>query len=321
MILATDGVEVAREALTNLRAQTAAARIEVLLVTPPGDPHEEPVDGLDVFHSVRIIEADTTSSTPRARGIAFAAARAPVVAMTETHCFPEPDWAVALIAAHRGPWAAVGPELHNANPNSLRSWANLIVDYGPWLAPMDPGPVDDLPGHNSAYKRAVLIDEYGDELGRLFESETVLHWELRSRGYGLYLESGARTHHRNHDRPFPAMVEHFNAGRGFGALRSRNWSPARRALYAIASPLIPPIRLRRMLGHIRRTRRRDLLPGVLPMMVGSLVAHAVGEMIGYLSGPGRAAKVTAKYELHRESYVNDVGASVDGDARKAARMG
>ena len=36
--------------------------------------------------------------------------------LCEDHCFPADGWAEALVAAHQGPWAAVGPAFLNANP-------------------------------------------------------------------------------------------------------------------------------------------------------------------------------------------------------------
>jgi hypothetical protein len=228
------------------------------------------------------------------------------VAMAETHCFPEPQWAEALIDAHRGPWAAVGPVFENENPDRGTSWANLLVDYGPWLAPVAPESTDDLPGHNSSYKRSLLL-EYGDDLPQLFESESILHWDLRSRGHRLFAQPAAKVRHRNMTPVIPSLVANFHAGRLFGALRSRDWKPARRALYTIASPLIPVIRFGRLYRRVRRTGRRHVLPGgTLPALLGFLIAHATGEMFGYLTGrPGTATREMTKYELNKNVYVEE----------------
>src|SRR5437588_133855 len=82
--------------------------------------------------------------------------------------------AQALLAAHRGPWAAVGPVVRNANPSTSVSWADFLIGYGPWCDPAPAGDLDHLPGHNSSYKRAILLD-YGSELEGLLEAESVLH--------------------------------------------------------------------------------------------------------------------------------------------------
>ena len=308
MILVTDGLETARETLSHLRAQTAAGRIELVLTMPDGEAAENGERALAGFHSTRVVPSDPQNGTAVARAAAIVQARAPVVVLAETHCFPEPEWADMLIAAHREPWAAVGPEIDNDNPDKASSWGNLLVDYSPWLAPATRGPTNDLPGHNSSYKRALLLD-YGDDLPRLLESETILHWDLRGRGHQLYVETRARTRHRNITRPVPSLFEHFHNGRTFGALRSRDWHPARRIFYAAASPLIPILRLGRILREIRRTKRRELLPDVLPTVLGALIAHGVGEFTGYLLGSGRSTEEMAKYEIYRDRYVAEISAS------------
>jgi hypothetical protein len=304
VILATDGFELAREVIGHLRQQTVQDRIELVIATPGGNLDGAGQEDLAGFHSVRVVDAEPRESAPVARAAAVRATQAPVVAMAETHCFPDPGWAEALILAHRGPWAAVGPEIDNENPERPASWANLYVDYAAWLAPATSGPVDDLPGHNTSYKRELLIG-YGDQLGRMMLSESIMHQDLRSRGHRLYQEAAAKARHRNIDRPIPALIEHFHNGRCFGSLRSRDWHPLRRAIYAAASPLIPLIRLRRIVREVRRTNRTHILPRALPMMVASLSWHAAGEMLGYLTGAGDAARGMAKYELDRDVFVAD----------------
>lgn len=72
-------------------------------------------------------------STARARAAGVRAATAPVVALAEDHAFPAPGWAEAFIERHGEGWAAVGPVISNANPRSATSWANLLIEYAPWL--------------------------------------------------------------------------------------------------------------------------------------------------------------------------------------------
>jgi hypothetical protein len=319
VILATDGVPPARRVISHLQAQTARDRLELVLVTPSANlPGEVPE--LPGFQSVKFVEADTTSSTPAARAAGVRAATAPVVVMAETHCFPEVGWAEALIAAHRGPWAAVGPEIENENPNRPTSWGNMLVDYSPWVAPAGRGPVEDLPGHNTSYKRSLLL-VYGPELDRLLESETVMHWDLRSRGHRLFLEPAAKVRHRNVTRLAASVVEHFHNGRVFGALRARDWSPARRAAYAAGCPLMPLLRLSRILRHARRAGWARVLARALPVMLAALCAHAAGELVGYAAGSGNAVRRMAPYELHRDRYLEEVGGddAIPGRPRQGAR--
>jgi Glycosyl transferase family 2 len=301
MILPTNGLEPIRVVLGKLREQTAADRIELLIVTP-AETAAEVAEEVNGFLATRVVEFDTPRSAAAARAAGVRAARAPVVAMVETHCFPEPDWAAALIDAHREPVAAVGPVVDNENPERPSSWATLFIDYAEWLAPAERGLVDHLPGHNTSYKRDLLVG-YGDRLEEMLEAETILHWDLRARGERLLLEPRARVWHRNVTRWSAAIDDHFQMGRTFGAARARRWPAPRRALYSASAPLILLVRLRRILAEIRRTGRGDIIPRALPMMLSALASHAVGESVGYLAGPGRSMSRMAPYEIHRDRYV------------------
>jgi hypothetical protein len=301
VVLITDGVEMIDEVLGHLRAQTVADRIELVVVAVPGTvPADSP--SIEGFGWVQVVDSESRSSPPVARASGLRAAQAPVVVFGETHCFPQPEWAESLLEAHRGPWVAVGPEIGNENPDTTTSWALLCVDYSPWLAPQTSRPVEDLPGHNSSYKRAALL-ELGADLDRMFESESILHGELKDRGYRLYVESRASVRHRNITQVRHGLIEHFHNGRCFGGLRSRSWSPWLRALYAAGSPLIPLIRLRRLLKDVRGRTPDGVLARALPVIVLMLAVHASGEMWGYISGSGKAVAGMAGYELDRDMYA------------------
>ena len=76
-----------------------------------------------------------------------------------------------------------------------------------------------LPGHNSSYKRAVLV-EYGDDLVRLMEAETILMWDLRAKGQRLLLDPTARTAHMNFGLWSSRVRVMFLNGRAFAHTRS-----------------------------------------------------------------------------------------------------
>jgi hypothetical protein len=229
------------------------------------------------------------------------AAAAPVVAMGETHSYPQPGWAEALIETHRGPWGGVGPAIVNANPRSTIGWSNLLLDYGPWVEAADAGPADDIPGHNGSFKREALL-EYGPRLEAMMESDSQLVADLRARGHRLYLEPRARTAHLNVSRPGPWMLERVAAGREFAGLRCARWSRVRRAAYAFGSPLIPAVRLVRVVAQLRWRGALGLLPRVFPALAVALVFSAAGEAIGYAAGRGSPRRLY-EMELHRVRYV------------------
>ena len=240
----------------------------------------------------------------RARAAGVRAARAPIVVFAETHSFPQPGWADALLEAFDGSdRVAVGPAVVNANPGTLRSWVALFMDYGPWLEPIDEREDCDLPGHNSAFRRDTLLAR-GDGLAQALRSDMLLASELRQTGHRVRLEPRARTAHVNVTRPASWPVERIGAGRVFAAARAASWPRRRRAAFAVAAPLIPLVRLPRVLADVRRTRPGGAPgPRVLPLLLAGLALSALGEALGYAAGAGRSAATVEEMELHRLGHL------------------
>jgi hypothetical protein len=291
------------ELLLALGAQTARERLE-LVVTAPAGVAVLPPDGEELLGAVRRVEIDGGQSLAVARAAGVRAATTPLVVFTENHSFPEPGWAQALIDAHAGPWAAVGPAMLNATPDEPRTWGQLLVDYGPWVAPVRAGPVDDVPGHGSCYKRALLLD-YGDELESMLAAEWNLHRDLRARGHRLYLEPAAATRHLNMTRVAPSFHMWRHYSQDLASIRARRWPARRRVVYALAAPAILAKRLATTLRHLARVGRLGTLPAALAPMLASLTGSAVGELVGYASRRRASDQAAlAHYDLHRERYVD-----------------
>lgn len=297
-----DNAETIRRTVEALAAQTVAHLLELVIVAPNGRLRLDvlPVEGFAGIQLVPIGEM-TTSNAARVAGIR--AARAPIVALAEDHCFPSPTWAASLLAAHDQGCAAAGPVLSNANPGSAVSWSNFLAEYGHWVGKAA-GEIDHLPGHNSSYCRALLL-ELSHELVPLMEAEIVLQAELRRRGHRLLLAPAAQADHYNFSLWTSSVLLRFNGGRLFAGHRIRGWGWGRRLMYAAGAPLIPLVRTFRIVRSARNCtelpmRRRRLLPVVLVL----LVIDAAGELVGYLTGPGRAGATLAGIEFHRERYMN-----------------
>jgi hypothetical protein len=252
---------------------------------------------------VKTISIESMTSTAAARAAGIRAASALLVALAEDHSFPQPDWAEQFIAAHKGPWAVVGPAVGNANPDSALSWTNLTIEYGSWIDPATSGVAEHLPGHNSCYKRAILL-EYGDDLEAMLEAESVLHWDLRSKGHRLYFDADIKTFHLNYSLFGPSMVLRFLGGRLFAAARSRGWTVWRRLFYVLSSPLIPLLRGRRILNDLWRTRQYSgFMPKMLGLLALLLASDALGEMCGYLFGSGNEMARLSEMEFRRQRFM------------------
>jgi hypothetical protein len=198
----------------------------------------------------------------------------------------------------------VGPAILNANPQNSISWADLLMGYGPWIEPAPAGEVDFLPGHNSSYKRELLL-QYGPALDAMLEAETVLHWDLRAKGHRLYLEPAAQTAHTNFSLASSWLNACFHSGRTFAATRAQQggWSWLRRLAYAGGSPLIPLVRLWRILCDLSRPGRPlGLGIRVAPQLLLGLSVDGLGQMVGYAFGAGAARQRLMEYEFHRDRH-------------------
>ncbi len=303
VIITPDRFDTIRRTIAHLRAQSVRDQLEVVIVAPSAEELEADDLELAPFHAVQVVEVGHLGSVGEANAAGVRRARAPVVAFVEEHSYPHPGWAEALIRKHRQPWAAIGPVVSNANEDSLVAWADFVIAYGPWMDPSRAGVRDFLPGHNSSYK-VVLLLEYGPELDGMLESETTLHSSLRQKGHQLYLEPGARISHLNYENLSVWIRAQYLSGRAFAADRSEHWPSTHRLLYAVGGPLIPLVRLRRILSQMREARR-PLPPSatVLPALVLGLAVSAVGEMIGYCWGAGDAVQRRWDLEFHRVRHL------------------
>ena len=290
--------------LASLLEQEGIERLEILIYDlAPGSP--EPIPGSD--HPSVIVERlppESLFSAAKARGVE--AARAPVVAFIEEHCRALPGWAAALIAAHhRGPYAGVGPEVHNGNSNVPFSRSIHVVNYQMFYPGAARGERGMLPGHNSSWKRQALL-AYGDRLEEYLRAEIVLHLRLVADGYWLLLEPAAKLAHWNESDLKSASRGRYLWNRIYAHQRAKafGWSMARRWSYILATPLIPLYSVVRLILWLAR-HRPDLLPTAMlgvPRISIAAIAAAWGHSAGLLWGTGDADARFTWFEMneHRD---------------------
>ena len=80
----------------------------VLPASAEGGIRREDLDG---FRHVRIVPLDAVETLAPARAAGVRAASAPIVFIGETHIYPQPGWADALLAAFEEPWTAIVPAI------------------------------------------------------------------------------------------------------------------------------------------------------------------------------------------------------------------
>jgi GT2 family glycosyltransferase len=295
----------AEECLRSILQQVSADRVEVLLFNLAKSPAAA-VAGSD-HPSVRVIELPPGTPFASARAEGVRRARAPFVAFLEEHCRVKAGWIDALLAAHAGPWAGVGGEVHNGNPETPMSETIALMTYASWQPPAcRDEDAAHLPGHNASFRRDRLL-ELGEELELLLVSDINLHRRLRTAGERLLLDPAVKFEHINPTGLGSVARGYFLWHRLYGWSRARvfRWPARRRFLYVALTPVIPLYFLLRLHREIRRLRP-DLLDrfrhGLLLMWAMQMFC-AVGQGVGLLFGPGDALKGFTRYELNEPRPV------------------
>jgi hypothetical protein len=297
IVVAAGYSECLRWTLDRLRAQTIASELECILVTRSKGGLALAADAARGLHSLRVVEDGAMDDAGRAKAAGVRVAKAPLVAFVEDHSYPDPGWAEALVKAYASaPVAAVGPVVLNANPNSHASWGCFLVYYGMFMQAQAPEHVRHLPGNQSSYRKEVLL-AYGSRLPDMMQAEFTLQAELRAAGMALRQEPAAKVFHLNYSRIGPAVREYYLASRVFAAQRRHGWAAARRLLYVCGSPLLPLIRVKRILAQARAAGLSvGVTAGALAPAMLILCAGAAGESLGYALGPGGAKAALMRFE-------------------------
>jgi hypothetical protein len=284
IVVAMSGCSSVHNLIEHLRDQTVVDKIELIILTA----HEselffegeemEPFFGIQVSH----VDSELSLGEVKAAGLKFA--NAPVVVFLEDHVFPEAGFTEAIVKAHGKGCAAVGPVMRNANPVSKVSWAQFLIFFYPWVEPASKREVDQLTWNSSSYNKELLL-EFASDLPNLIRAESLLQAQFRMKGHRIILEPDAVCYHYNFSRLKPWLLEIFNVGRVFAFHRSRHWGILRRLSYCLGAPLIPLIKLGRILPCVRKVPLGDeRLLKILPFMMVGLWVNAAGEMLSYALG-------------------------------------
>jgi hypothetical protein len=301
VIVLTDRFATIQRVVDHLSAQTIAGDIELVIGCPVRDELQMPTDVTFSLARVTVIEVPLLPAGT-ARATAVRAASAPVVVIGETHAFPAPEWASLLVHAHLGSWGSVAPGMVNANPETARSWAAFLMDYGRWLAVRPKGQIAEPPAYNASWKLAALLS-VGERLPAMLDPAGALDSALAKEGR-FHHEPRAHVEHLNVVSPKAWMVERYCGGRLLGAHRRRRWPLWRRVIYAGGSWLIPIVLLLRSRQALTLARRTTRIPrGTFPILVAASLLWALGEGLGYLAGPGQAEARMMEYEVNKEKYA------------------
>jgi hypothetical protein len=226
------------------------------------------------------------------RACAVRSARGDVIALTEDHCAPQPDWCAQVLQAHAAPHPAIGGAVEKG-PDTALNWAIYLCDYGRYMNPVREGPTGLLTDCNVTYKRAALAAI--ESIWRDEFHEPQVHAAMQARGGKLWLSPKIVVRQQRSLGWRAALRERLAFGQLFAATRPAARGLARRAVFAGLALALPPIIIARIgLNVLGRRRHLVEFARALPALLVVTCAWAVGEFAGYVTGRPPASLAAAK---------------------------
>ncbi|CAN5186812.1 hypothetical protein BH09PSE3_BH09PSE3_00250 [soil metagenome] len=242
------------------------------------------------YPAVRLIPCTSTMSLPEMRALAFESSQGTLIAVTEDHCVPTFGWLNIASRAFEGAGAdlaAVGGCVQNGVTETGFDWATFLCEYSFFSPPVTEGNSQILPGMNVIYRRRALESVPRAALNEGFWETTV---------HPLLLYAGARFVSLNalkmyHCKKFSVglfLKQRFLYSRYYAGIRFKPEQRGKRLTATVATCLLPPLLLWRMIGSARAKGLGREFVSALPGLALMVIIWSVGEGYGYLAGPGDA---------------------------------
>lgn len=268
--------------LDALLPQAEALGAEVIVADSDG--HGVPDDLLRATPFLVHLHAPRGASVFDLRSLGVASATGDVVAITEDHCRPAPDWCARLVDAFASNPAALGVAgaVTNGTRDRLIDRANYFLTFAGAAPPVDRDSYGFPPVSNVSFRReAIPAGELapgdlelrlGPDLladGRMVVDDRVLVAHVQSHGF------------------FGTFAMHFHNGRASTGLLTdgRPWPERRRRLRA---QLRRPFRLTRATHRALRSKPEAMTEArpAFPFIALLAGCYSAGAVVGLVRGPG-----------------------------------
>lgn len=278
------------ETLASLRRQDGSFAREVVVVDRIDDAVSAKIR--ERFPEVRLYACDRRSSLPEMRAQALAASRGNLILVTEDHCVPPASWLrdfKAVLDEHPGASVIAGCVENGVTDRAL-DWATFLCEYAAYAPPIDEGSNQNLAGMNVLYKRSVLEACAPEALTHGFW-ETTVHPSLTLQGKELLATNRIRVLHCKKFSFGLFAAQRFAYSRYYAGIRFARSQRLLRWTAAMATPALPILLAVRLMRAARcKPAIADATVRVIPYMFLFFVLWALGEMVGYLAGPGESLR-------------------------------
>lgn len=238
------------------------------------------------FPPVRQLSVLGEATVPQMRTQGILQSRGEIVALVEDDCVVSDGWLRKVIEAHAGRYTIIGGAIAPGKYRRFMDWAVYFCEYGRFMPPFA-GAQSALPGNHVTYKKTalpVLKPEEGFY-------EVFFHGDWQRSGEQLIADPKLVVTNVNHwSLRYVANVP-FHHGRAFAGMRSERFPFWRRGLYTVLSPALPMVKAVRLAAVVFSRRHYQVQFFLsLPWIVLFLVSWSLGELLGYVAGPGRSAE-------------------------------
>ncbi len=236
----------------------------------------------DVYPSVRLLSFADQKTYAELRSAGVRNALGDILAITEDHCQPAPDWCEQIMIAHQQEYAAIGGIVEKELPDSALNWAIYFADYLRYSMPQAEGSSRSLTDLNVSYKRSA-IDEISGVWADEFH-ENAVHDALSGRGETLWLSPAIMVNQQRSFSLAEAIRDRYAFGRLFASTRVGGAPASKRVQYLLFSIFVPVLLIFRILGLMRaRGRWMGQFIRSLPAIILISLVWGYGEFIGYLT--------------------------------------
>jgi hypothetical protein len=277
------------ELLDALRQQDGSPAYEVIVADRRLDRITDLIR--DNYPEVRLLSCAAGTPLPELRARALEWSRGEYVVVTEDHCVPPRHWLTSMLeafeAAPKGTVAVGGP-VENGVSDSALDWATFLCEYSAFVGPIPSGPTRSLPGMNIAYRRPALV-ELGREVLTCGFWETTVHPIFTRKNLLLYQSNSIKIVHKKKFSLRLFVHQRFLYSRYYAGLRLFQSTPMARLLMSILTVGLPALLLLRI-GRNLMAKKRLIRQFVraLPYLTVFVLIWALGELVGYVTGPGDA---------------------------------
>jgi hypothetical protein len=291
VLIAGDRRERAQRILRSLLEQDVADQIVIMVFDradlPSRDLPELTLPGI-IYEAV---DKGSTTGQLHTRGIL--AATTDIIAFIEEHVVVPPGWARESLRRHADGYAGVTGMLTSGNSHHRAARIIFSITYGKYMRPQEAGDTSEIPGHNSTFVRSKIL-KFRAELEWLLGTEVLLIRRMVADGEKFYRAANLTLRHWNETTLSEGCRALFFWSQMYicNLVTMERWSFTHRALYLLATPLLPVVRAFKNYIHAKQNTSdiREFfadLPAVLVLHAASAAGMATGLLFGYQNSERR----------------------------------